>query len=71
MSYLLTILNDPKSRAQVGCYLDFPILFSIFSDIDSEPVPKDSIKHTKQLALARRAILVILKSWHGIIYLGD
>jgi rapamycin-insensitive companion of mTOR len=69
VSFMLTVLNDPESRAKVGCYLNFPRLFSVFTDIDHEE--RDSGKEARRLELARKALIVILKSWHGIIYLGE
>ncbi|CAD8139168.1 unnamed protein product [Paramecium pentaurelia] len=75
---LLYLLNEPSARTTIRMYLDLSKWFSIFTEIDP---PIDQAKNDKNrvvinkfesnLQLAKKAIITVLKSWQGLIYLGD
>jgi len=78
----LFLLNDPEYRNLIRVYLDFPKLFGVFTDIDCPPKTKPKQQSDedykkeidafeKQLKLAKKAIITILKTWKGLIYLGN
>ena len=76
---LLFLLNEPNYRNLIRSHLDFAKIFSIFTDVDLPiDAAKDKsknntpfLKFEAQLNLAKKAIIVILKSWTGLIYLGN
>ncbi|KRX02551.1 Armadillo-type fold [Pseudocohnilembus persalinus] len=77
---LLYLINEPKHRDVIKVYLDIPSLFAIFTEIDfpadaENKHPRqqkfDWAKFEQQLTLAKKAIITILKSWTGLIYLGN
>ena len=73
---LLFLINDPNYRNIIRLHLDLPKLFSIFTDVDLPVDSKDkgknnAMKFEAQLNLAKKAMITILKSWHGLIYLGN
>ncbi|EGR34185.1 hypothetical protein IMG5_021000 [Ichthyophthirius multifiliis] len=79
---LLYLLNEPDYRNLVKVYLDFPKLFGVFTDIDapSKSAPKTQSQEDnrremeqfeKTLNLAKKALITMLKTWKGLIYLGN
>ena len=73
---LLYLVNDPTSRNAVKSHLDFTKIFSLFTDIDYPVETKDGkkdhlVKFENQLEMAKKAIMIMLKSWTGLIYLGN
>lgn len=72
------LLNDPQARTTIRMYLDLSKWFSIFTEIDP-PIDqprndRNRTTHNKfeaNLMLAKKAIITVLKSWQGLIYLGD
>jgi len=72
---LLYLINDPASRNAVKSHLDFTKIFSLFTDIDYPIESRDkkdnnTVKFENQLEMAKKAIMIMLKSWTGLIYLG-
>lgn len=72
---LLYLINDPTSRNAVKAHLDFTKIFSLFTDIDYPIESRDkkdnsTVKFENQLEMAKKAIMIMLKSWTGLIYLG-
>ncbi|KAL4497964.1 hypothetical protein ABPG72_014821 [Tetrahymena utriculariae] len=79
---LLFLLNDPEYRNLIRVYLDFPKIFGVFTDIDCPPKTKPKQQSDeeykkeiegfdRQLQLAKKALITILKTWKGLIYLGN
>jgi rapamycin-insensitive companion of mTOR len=75
---LLYLMNDAQYRELITGCLDIPRLFSDFSDIDN-PIENAKDKNKgidpqhfeKRLVLAKKALITLLKSWTGLIYLGN
>lgn len=74
---LLYLINEPTYRNKISGYLNLSRIFSLFTDIDlPTDNPKDKQKFDMQkfeneLKLAKKAIITMLKSWPGLIYLGN
>lgn len=79
---LLYLLNEPKIRNSTHLLEDLNKIFWIFTDIDVNPdrvVQKGKAdelgnnyktKFNQTLDLSKKAIITLLKSWVGLIYLG-
>ena len=73
---LLILINDPQHRNIIRPHLDLTRIFSLFTDIDFPSVAKDGKKDhlilfENQIELAKKAIIIIMKSWAGLTYLGN
>jgi rapamycin-insensitive companion of mTOR len=75
---ILYLINEPNTRNKTHSYLDISKIFWIFTDIDYNPDKKDKqapqaskAKMQIQLDLGKKAIIMILKSWVGLVYLGN
>ena len=75
---ILYLINEPNTRSKTHSYLDLSRIFWIFTDIDYNPDKKDKqapqaskARMQIQLDLGKKAIIMIFKSWVGLVYLGN
>ena len=69
---LLYLINDPRTRAYLRPYIDLSCLLSIFTESRGSEIEmrKEALaKLEMQLELGRRAIVILMKNWSGLIYL--
>ena len=72
---LIYLLNDPNTRSVIKPHLDLTRIFSLFTDVDYPVESRDGkkdhlVRFENQLEIAKKAIVMMLKSWTGLIYLG-
>jgi len=73
VSTFLCLLDDPKTRSFFR-FSDLGSLFSIFTEISENKVnmKKEVLeKLNARLELGKRAIIMIVKTWTGLIFLGS
>ena len=81
---LILLLNNPDTRSKLGKHLDFPQVFAVFTSshqMQRKQVENKSQKQIKtrdmlkfnvrQLSQAKKIIIILLKSWKGLIYLAN
>ncbi len=69
---LIYLINEPKTRACLHAGTDFGYILSIFTDVTGNvtEMKKDpQVSLEQQLMQARKAIVALLKTWNGLIYL--
>lgn len=80
MHLFIYFSNEKKNRDYVSGYINMKKMFSIFTDLDNTFLEdssktkgnmENSTKFEKQLELGKRGILALMKSWTGLIYLGN
>lgn len=80
ISKMMIFLNDPRNRELTAPYIDLKKIFHVLTDLDSIFV-EESYKarnHLEMLSrfqcklgLAKNAVVTLLKSWVGLIYIGN
>jgi rapamycin-insensitive companion of mTOR len=77
---MLIFLNDSKNRELTLPYIDFKKVFHVITDLDNVFLEesfktKNNLemlsKFQSKLGLAKNAIVTMLKSWVGLIYIGN
>ncbi len=82
---LLLLLNNPQTRSKLGKHLDFPQVFAVFTSShqmqrktggggkqQKNIKTRDIFKfNDRQLSQAKKIIIILLKSWKGLIYLAN
>ena len=69
---LMLLINDPKIRVFFRPVVDLNRIFSIFTrpdGVDKDPHPQILEKIKQQQNLAKNAIVNMMRSWQGVIYL--
>ena len=80
ISKMLIFVNDVKFRELTSVYIDFKRVFHVLTDLDNVFL-EESYKvrnnlemlsrFQAKLSLAKNAIVTLLKSWVGLIYIGN
>ena len=77
---ILYYLNEKKNRDLTTVYIDIRKLFHIFTNIDNNTLIEGNSKRGNfenvskfqtMLKLSKNAIVTLLKSWAGLIYIGN
>ena len=77
---ILYYLNEKKNRNLTSFYIDIRKLFHLFTNIDNTFLEDSSksrgnleliSKFQTRIKLAKNAIVTLLKSWTGLIYIGN
>jgi rapamycin-insensitive companion of mTOR len=80
ISKLLIFVNDPKYRELTSTYIDFRRVFHVLTDLDNVFLEEGYkarnnlemlSRFQSRLGLAKNAIVTLLKSWVGLIYIGN
>lgn len=70
---LLFLINDPTTRRYFYGYSDIEVIWSIFTETctTQKEMKPDVLEHLEaSLKLAKRALVVIMKNWSGLIFLA-
>ena len=80
ISKILIFVNDVKFRDLTSPYIDFKRVFHVLTDLDNVFLEENYktrnnlemlSRFQSRLGLAKNAIVTLLKSWVGLIYIGN
>lgn len=80
ISKMLVFVNDAKYRELTSAYIDFKRVFHVLTDLDNVFLEEGYKSRNNlemlsrlqaKLGLAKNAIITLLKSWVGLIYIGS